>query len=140
MEGFRKKQAHAEAIYEQMKSRPTHKTGILGLCGPRVDSIDYYKEEKEKQAAALKDEQILTQSKLQKGSAIVFFNSRAAATSAGQVKKKTFLLICLLSVPSSFDWMHAFLYVLPCDGVCFNVQNQHIQFAVLGFLIGYVIS
>ena len=55
MEGFRKKQAHAEAVYEQTKSRPTHKTGILGLCGPRVDSIDYYKEEKEKQAGKDKD-------------------------------------------------------------------------------------
>jgi hypothetical protein len=85
MEGFRKKQAHAEAIYEETKSRPTHRTGILGLCGPRVDSIDYYKEEKEKQAASLKDEQSVARSKLQKGSAIVFFTNRAAATNAGQV-------------------------------------------------------
>ena len=111
MEGFRKKQAHAEAVYEQTKSRPTHKTGILGLCGPRVDSIDYYKEEKEKQAAALKDEQILTQSKLQKGSAIVFFNCRAAATSAGQVKKKTFFLFayCLYHL-LLIECMHFFMY------------------------------
>ena len=89
IEGFRKKLAHAEAVYEEKKIKPTHKTGTLGLYGPQVDSIDYYKEEKEKRETALKDEQSIASSQSQKGAAIVFFNSRAAANSASQVKSES---------------------------------------------------
>lgn len=85
LETCRKKLAHAEAVCEQSKTRPMHKTGTLGLFGPKVDSIDYYREQTEKLAPLLKEEQGLSRSKSQKGAAIVFFNSRSAATSAAQV-------------------------------------------------------
>eukprot|EP00250_Pteridium_aquilinum_P020740 c24927_g1_i1 orf=65-2185(+) len=84
LETSRKKLAHAEAVFEQSKSRPMHKTGKFGLCGAKVDSIDYYREQMEKLAVTLKDEQSQNRSKYQKGAAIVIFNSRAAAASAGQ--------------------------------------------------------
>jgi hypothetical protein len=87
MEGFRKKLAHAEAVYEEKKVKPTHKTGVLGLYGPQVDSIDYYKEERAKRKATLKEAQISAHSDSQKGAAIAFFNNRAAANSASQVKR-----------------------------------------------------
>lgn len=85
LETCRRKLAHAEAVYEMSKKRPTHRTGKFGLYGLKVDSIDYYTERMEKLAPLLKDEQERAYSKSQKGAAIVIFNSRAAATSASQV-------------------------------------------------------
>ncbi|CAL5410182.1 unnamed protein product [Camellia sinensis] len=51
LEGYKKKLAHAEAIYAESKKngkpegiRPTNKTGCLGLTGKKVDSIEYCNE------------------------------------------------------------------------------------------------
>lgn len=90
LESSRKKLAHAEAVYEQSKTRPMHKTGKFGLYGSKVDSIDYYKEQVEKLEPLLKNEQSLARSKSQQGAAIVIFNSRAAAASAGQAMHSEF--------------------------------------------------
>ncbi|MCO5607012.1 hypothetical protein L7F22_061203 [Adiantum nelumboides] len=85
LEKCRWKLAHAEAVLDISKKRPTHKTGKFGLYGSKVDSIDYYRERTEKLAPLLKDEQGRAHSRYQKGAAIAIFNSRAAATSASQV-------------------------------------------------------
>ncbi|KAI5055700.1 hypothetical protein GOP47_0029616 [Adiantum capillus-veneris] len=85
LETCRRKLAHAEAVLEVSKKRPMHKTGKFGLYGPKVDSIDYYREQMEKLAPLLKDEQGLAHSKSQQGAAIAIFSSRASATSASQV-------------------------------------------------------
>ncbi|PKI68083.1 hypothetical protein CRG98_011679 [Punica granatum] len=51
LEGYKKKLIRAEAIYADSETtdkpegtRPTDKTGFLGLCGEKVDSIEYYNE------------------------------------------------------------------------------------------------
>lgn len=93
LESTRKKLAHAEAVYEQSKTRPMHKTGKFGLYGTKVDSIDYYKEQMEKLEPLLKDEQSLARSKSQQGAAIVIFNNRAAAAAAGQVPPLSILYV-----------------------------------------------
>ena len=84
-----KKVAHLEASTAAgKKTTPKHRTGFLGLFGPRVDSIDYYRAEKEKNEEALEEERRSNASSTtQKGAAIVIFNSRTAATSAAQVNK-----------------------------------------------------
>lgn len=47
MEGYKKKLAHAEAVYAESKekgkpegTRPKNRTGFLGLIGAKVDTID----------------------------------------------------------------------------------------------------
>ncbi|KAH7283567.1 hypothetical protein KP509_34G013900 [Ceratopteris richardii] len=90
IETCRRKLAHSEAVYEISKKRPTHRTGKFGLYGPKVYSIDYYKEEMEKLGSMLKDEQRNANSKSQKGAAIAIFNSRVAATSASQAMHSEF--------------------------------------------------
>ncbi|MCO5583636.1 hypothetical protein L7F22_037549 [Adiantum nelumboides] len=84
LETYRKKLEHAEAVYDVYKFRPTLKTGMFGLYGPKVDSIDYCKEQIEKLITLLRDEQLQTRAKRQRGAAIVIFNNRAAAAIAGQ--------------------------------------------------------
>ncbi|KAI5057502.1 hypothetical protein GOP47_0027517 [Adiantum capillus-veneris] len=84
IEKYRKKLAHTEAICDIYKFRPMHRTGILGLYGPKVDSIDYFKDQIERLVPLLRNEQLQTRAKRQQGAAIVIFNNRAAAASAGQ--------------------------------------------------------
>ena len=91
MEGYKKKLARAEAIYaESMKNgssegtRPTNKTGILGLCGKKVDSIEYYNEKINELTQKLEAEQKVTLREKQQGSALVFFTSRVSAALAAQ--------------------------------------------------------
>ena len=52
IEGHKHKIAHAEAVYAESKTanrsegtRPTHKTGFLGLIGKKVDTIEYCNEQ-----------------------------------------------------------------------------------------------
>ncbi|KAK9022751.1 hypothetical protein V6N11_002994 [Hibiscus sabdariffa] len=89
LEGFRKKLVRAEAIYEESKikgqgTRPTHKTGFLGLSGEKVDSIEYYNDKIKELTQKLEAEQKLTLREKQQGSALVFFTSRVTAASAAQ--------------------------------------------------------
>lgn len=89
--GYRKKLAHAEAIYEESKktgkpegTRPTNKTGFLGLCGKKVDSIDYFNEKISELVPKLEAEQKVTLREKQQSSALIFFTSRVTAASAAQ--------------------------------------------------------
>ncbi|KAL7211361.1 hypothetical protein ACSBR2_014275 [Camellia fascicularis] len=91
LEGYKKKLAHAEAIYAESKKngkpegiRPTNKTGCLGLTGKKVDSIEYYNEKINELIPKLEAEQKVTLREKQQGSALVFFNSRLTAASAAQ--------------------------------------------------------
>ncbi|KAE8715354.1 CSC1-like protein ERD4 [Hibiscus syriacus] len=89
LEGFKKKLLRAEAIYEEPErkgqgTKPTHKTGLLGLCGKKVYSIEYYNEKIKELTQKLEAEQKLTLREKQQGSALVFFTSRVTAALAAQ--------------------------------------------------------
>jgi len=91
LEGYKKKLARAEAIYEGSKTtdkpegtRPTNKTGFLGLVGKKVDSIDYYNEQINELVTKLESEQKVTLREKQQDAALVFFSSRVVAASAAQ--------------------------------------------------------
>lgn len=91
LEGYKKKLARAEAIYEQSKTtgspegkRPMNKTGFLGLVGKKVDSIEYYNEKINELIPKLEAEQKVTLREKQQASALVFFTSRVTAAAAGQ--------------------------------------------------------
>ncbi|KAE8715057.1 CSC1-like protein ERD4 [Hibiscus syriacus] len=84
LEGYRKKLARAEAIYEGSSTRPTNKTGFLGLCGKQVDSIEYYNEKIKELTQKLEAEQKVTLREKQLGSALVFFTDRVTAALAAQ--------------------------------------------------------
>ncbi|KAH7427494.1 hypothetical protein KP509_10G046800 [Ceratopteris richardii] len=84
LESYRRRLAHAEAVYDQTNIRPKHKSGLLGLLGQTVDSIDYYKEQIERLIPVLRVAQSEVRLKHQQGAAIVIFNSRSAAAMAAQ--------------------------------------------------------
>ncbi|XVE88446.1 hypothetical protein DITRI_Ditri19aG0070500 [Diplodiscus trichospermus] len=91
LEGYRKKLARAEAIYAESSNegssegtRPTNRTGFLGLCGKKVDSIEYYNEKIKKLRQKLEAEQKVTLREKQLGSALVFFTSRVTAALVAQ--------------------------------------------------------
>ncbi|CAN8303880.1 unnamed protein product [Cochlearia groenlandica] len=84
LEGYKKKLARAEAILASTSTRPTNKTGFLGLLGKKVDSIEYYTELINKSVAELETEQKAVLAEKQQTAAIVFFTTRVAAASAAQ--------------------------------------------------------
>ncbi|KAG5562254.1 hypothetical protein RHGRI_005100 [Rhododendron griersonianum] len=91
LEGYKKKLAHAEAVYAESKktgkpegTKPTNKTGFLGLLGEKVDSIEYYNQKINESVSKLEAEQKVTLGEKQQASALVFFTSRVAAASAAQ--------------------------------------------------------
>ncbi|KAL2341096.1 hypothetical protein Fmac_009036 [Flemingia macrophylla] len=91
LEGYKKKLARAEAMYEGSKTtakpegtKPTNKTGFLGLIGKKVDSIDYYNEKINELVAKLENEQKVTLREKQQDAALVFFSNRLVAASAAQ--------------------------------------------------------
>jgi len=91
LEGFKKKLARAEAVYERSKTtakpegtRPTNKTGFLGLVGKKVDSIDYYNDKINELVTKLESDQKVTLREKQQDAALVFFSNRVVAASAAQ--------------------------------------------------------
>ncbi|KAJ6301873.1 hypothetical protein OIU77_016058 [Salix suchowensis] len=91
LEGYKKKLAHAEAVYDGSKKtgkpeglRPTTKTGLLGLVGKKVDSIEHYNEKIKELIPKLEAEQKATLREKQQACAFVFFTNRVAAASAAQ--------------------------------------------------------
>nr|QFG71781.1 CSC1-like protein ERD4 [Salicornia brachiata] len=91
LEKYRKKLATAEAVYAQSKTigmpegtKPTNRTGFLGLCGKKVDTIDYCNEKITELSSKLEAEQKVTLREKQVGSALVFFTNRVNAASAAQ--------------------------------------------------------
>lgn len=97
LETAKAKLAHAEAVFELSKSkghpegvRPTHKTGKLGLYGPKVDSMDYWSEKIKDLPPKLQETQDHTVADKEEGAALVFFNSRRAAAEAAQETHSSF--------------------------------------------------
>lgn len=91
MEGYKKKLTRAEVIFQNSKStsnpegtRPTNRTGFLGLIGKKVDSIEFYNEKISELIQKLEAEQKVTLREKQLPAALVFFTSRVAAASAAQ--------------------------------------------------------
>ncbi|XP_057737673.1 CSC1-like protein ERD4 [Arachis stenosperma] len=91
LEGYKKQLARAETVFQMSKTnakpegtRPTIKTGLLGLCGSKVDSIEYYNDRINETVTKLEAEQKITQSEKQQNAALVFFTSRVVAASAAQ--------------------------------------------------------
>lgn len=91
LEGYKKKLAHAEAVYTESKktgkpegTKPTNRTGFLGLLGEKVDSIEYYNQKINESVSKLEAEQKVTLREKQQASALVFFTSRVTAASAAQ--------------------------------------------------------
>ncbi|CAN6689463.1 unnamed protein product [Malus baccata var. baccata] len=91
LEGYKKKLARAEAVYAISKetgksegTRPTNKTGFRGLCGAKVDSIDYYTKKINELTPKLEAEQKATLREKQQNAALVFFTSRVTAAAAAQ--------------------------------------------------------
>ncbi|XP_073005301.1 CSC1-like protein ERD4 isoform X1 [Typha latifolia] len=91
IEGYKKKLARAEVVYGESKStskpegtRPTNRTGFLGLIGKKVDTIDHCNEKIKELLPKLEAEQKVTLREKQQNAALVFFNSRPAAASASQ--------------------------------------------------------
>ncbi|XVF40062.1 hypothetical protein PTKIN_Ptkin01aG0082200 [Pterospermum kingtungense] len=91
LEGYKKKLARAEAVYTASMergnsegTRPTNRTGFLGLCGKKVDSIEYYNEKIKEVTRKLQAEQKVTLREKQLGAALVFFTSRVSAALAAQ--------------------------------------------------------
>lgn len=91
LEGYKKKLARAEVVYAGSKTtakpegtRPTNKTGCLGLIGKKVDTIEYCNEKINELVAKLESEQKVTLREKQLNAAIVFFSNRVVAASAAQ--------------------------------------------------------
>lgn len=91
IEGHKQKIARAEVVYANSKTesnpegtKPTHRTGFLGLIGKKVDTIEYCSEQIKELLPKLEAEQKTTLREKQQRAAIVFFNSRSAAASASQ--------------------------------------------------------
>ncbi|KAE7996140.1 hypothetical protein FH972_000888 [Carpinus fangiana] len=91
LEGYKKKLARAEAMYAKSKTtgkpegvKPTNKTGFLGLCGAKVDSIEYYSAKIHELIPKLESEQKVTLREKQQNAALVFFTSRVTAAAAAQ--------------------------------------------------------
>eukprot|EP00252_Welwitschia_mirabilis_P010620 TRINITY_DN239_c0_g1_i1.p1 TRINITY_DN239_c0_g1~~TRINITY_DN239_c0_g1_i1.p1 ORF type:complete len:737 (+),score=104.08 TRINITY_DN239_c0_g1_i1:109-2319(+) len=91
LQDYKKKLARAETAFRKSKTtgnpegtRPTMKTGFLGLFGKKVDSIDYLNDMIKKASAELETKQRVTLSDKQVGAAFIIFNSRPAAAAAAQ--------------------------------------------------------
>ncbi|CAN7093700.1 CSC1-like protein ERD4 [Brassica rapa] len=84
LEGYKKKLARAEAIFAATSNRPTNKTGLLGLAGKKVDSIEYYTDLINESVAKLETEQKKVLAEKQQTAAIVFFTDRVTAALAAQ--------------------------------------------------------
>lgn len=84
MEGYKKKLARAEAVFAATSNRPTNKTGLLGLVGERVDSIDYYTKLINESVTKLEAEQRKVLAEKQQTAAVVFFTDRVTAALAAQ--------------------------------------------------------
>ncbi|KMT03911.1 hypothetical protein BVRB_8g187700 isoform A [Beta vulgaris subsp. vulgaris] len=91
LEAYKKNLVIAETVYAQSKTivspegtRPMNRLGLLGLCGKKVDTIDYCNEKISELIPKLEAEQKKTIRDRQVSSALIFFSSRVAAASAAQ--------------------------------------------------------
>ncbi|XP_002990725.2 CSC1-like protein ERD4 [Selaginella moellendorffii] len=77
-------------------NRPHHKTGTLGLLGPSVDSVDFYKEKLREASERHKSSKTAAAAAPPGRAAILVFNNPAAAAACGQ---------CVYSASSAGRWV-----------------------------------
>lgn len=86
-----RKLEHAEAVFELSKGkpgsdgvRPMHKTGFMGLLGPKVDSIEFWTKKIHELTPQLEEARKKCKAEANEDAALVFFNERLAAAQAAQ--------------------------------------------------------
>lgn len=91
LEGCKKKLDRANAVYAKSQTvanpigtKPTNRTGFLGLVGEKVETIGYLNDKISDLVTKLEAEQKVTIKEKQLCSAIVFFTNRVSAASAAQ--------------------------------------------------------
>ncbi|WOL07883.1 hypothetical protein Cni_G16632 [Canna indica] len=91
IEGYKKKLDRSEVVYAESKTtgkpdgtRPTNRIGFLGLVGEKVDTINHCNEKINELLPKFEAEQKSTLRDKQQSAALIFFNSKPAATSASQ--------------------------------------------------------
>jgi hypothetical protein len=130
-----RKLEHAEGAYELSKlkngnaeeKRPMHKTGIMGLFGPKVDSIEYWRAKSEELHPQVATEQRTARQEREEDSAFVIFNDRRSAAEASQV----------LHAPHAMRWIVT-QAPEPEEVVWHNLHIPAWQRAVRRFLVGVV--
>lgn len=84
VESYKRKLARAETEATKGKKRPQRRSGWMGLIGPEIDAIDFYNHKLKQALLCWEAERVRAEAERQKGAALVFFNTRAAAAQAGQ--------------------------------------------------------
>ncbi|KAK4440204.1 CSC1-like protein ERD4 [Sesamum alatum] len=144
LEGYRKKLARAEAIYAESKgtgnpegTRPTTKTGFLGLIGEKVDAIEYYDEKIKELIPKLVAEQKVTLKDRQQPAAIIFLNNRVTAAAASQSLHDTMVdtwTVLDASEPRQLLWTN-----LPINFYTRRIRQYVIYFIVFLTIFFYMI-
>ncbi|KAK7303075.1 hypothetical protein RJT34_13974 [Clitoria ternatea] len=136
LEGYKKKLARADAVYAGSKTtakpegtRPTNKTGFLGLIGKKVDSIEYYNEKINETVTKLESEQKTTLREKQQNAAVVFFTSRVVAASAAQS-----LHAQMVDTWSVFDAPE------PCQLIWPNLKIKYFQRELRQYLVYFIVA
>ncbi|KAF5206648.1 Csc1-like protein [Thalictrum thalictroides] len=131
--------------YNQLKferhpdKRPTTKTGFLGLCGSKVDSIDFYKQKMQELDTRIESERqrTLKDSKAIMPAAFVSFNSRwgaAVCAQTQQSKNPTLWLTDWAPEPRDLYWRN-----LAIPFVSISVRKLIISIAVFALVFFYMI-
>lgn len=130
-----RKLEHAEGVYELAKlkdsngqgTRPMHKTGFMGLLGPKVDSIEYWRAKSQELHPQVANEQRTTKHEREEDAAFVIFNDRRSATEAAQV----------VHAPHALRW-RVTQAPEPEEVVWHNLHIPAWQRAVRRFIVGVV--
>ncbi|PIA58791.1 hypothetical protein AQUCO_00500611v1 [Aquilegia coerulea] len=131
--------------YNQLKferhpdKRPTTKTGFLGLCGTKVDSIEFYKQKMQELDKRIESERerTLKDSKAIMPAAFVSFNSRwgaAVCAQTQQSKNPTLWLTDWAPEPRDLYWHN-----LAIPFVSISVRKLVISIAVFALVFFYMI-
>ncbi|GMH22577.1 hypothetical protein Nepgr_024420 [Nepenthes gracilis] len=131
--------------YNQLKferhpdKRPTRKKGFLGLCGEKVDSIDFYKQQLKELdiKMTMERQRILKDPKLVMPVAFVSFNSRWGAAVCAQTQQSTNPTLWLTSwAPEPRD---VYWHNLAIPFVSLSIRRLVIGIAVFALVFFYMI-
>ncbi|KAG0617408.1 hypothetical protein M758_5G188100 [Ceratodon purpureus] len=128
-----RKLEHAEGVWEMSKlksgnaegTRPMHKTGFMGLLGPKVDSIEYWRAKSQELNPQVDTVQRTTRQEKGQDAAFVMFNDRRSAAEASQV----------LHAPHALRW-RVTQAPEPEEIVWHNLHIPAWQRAVRRFIVG----
>ncbi|KAI3522335.1 hypothetical protein L1887_00027 [Cichorium endivia] len=119
--------------------RPTKKTGFLGLCGKKVDSIEYYQQQIKEldEKLMVERERILKDPKCIMPAAFVSFNSRWGATVCAQTQQSKNPILWLTDwapEPRDVYWKN-----LAIPFVSLSIRKLVISLAVFALVFFYII-